>query len=166
MRRLWKPFAAAAVFILVLLWTMTRKGYSEGFQSVDDMIKALQKATGQLGATKSYDEWVGYLYTHVEDSGPVLNDVKARAFQPTCQFRRDWFQNLPAGMQRPLGADKPDLANAAYKTWLDSLATTNNDVMMQLDDFRKRFMDSKCEFLNPTDPKSYNANYKPVFKTN
>jgi hypothetical protein len=164
MRRLWKPFAAAALFVLVMLYVLSRER-REGFESVDNMIKALQAATGQLGATQSYDQWVGYLYKHVEDSGPVLNDIKTRAFQPSCQFRRDWFETLPAGLQRPLGADKPDLANAAYKSWLDSLAAGNNDVMMQLDDFRKRFLDSNCEFKNPTNLSSYNANYKPVFMT-
>lgn len=165
MRRLWKPFAAAALFILVMFYVLSRDKQREGFQSVEDMIKALQTATGQLGATKSYDQWVGYLYNHADDSGTVLNDVKSRAFQPSCQFRRNWFETLPAGLQRPIGAEKPDLANAAYKTWLDNLASGNNEVMMQLDNFRKRFLDSNCEFKNPSDLSSYNANYKPVFMT-
>lgn len=164
MRRLWKPFAAAAFFILAILYSLNQDRIREGFQSIDDILRSLKQATGQLGAKTSYDQWVGYVYTHIEDSGPILNDVKARAFQPNCQFRRDWATKLPAGFQRPIGADTSNLANAAYKTWLDNLAASNNESLMQLDDFKKRFMDSQCEFLNPTNTKKYNENYKPVFK--
>lgn len=164
MRRLWLPFTAGAVFLLIVLYGMLQDSRrAEGFKSVDDLVRSLQAATGQLGAAKSYDQWVGYTYANVKDSGPVLNDVKARVFQPECQFRRDWSTNLPQGMVRPIGADKPDLANAAYKAWLDNLATANNEVMMQLDDFKKRFLESNCDYQTIKDPSTLNKNYKPVF---
>lgn len=164
MRRLWKLFAAAAFFILVVLYGMYTRPMKEGFNDIMAILRSLQEATGQLGASKSYDKWVGYVYTHIEDSGDILNDVKSRAFQPTCAFRRDWSTQLPPGFQRPLGAENASLANAAYKSWLDALASGNNATLLQLDDFRKRFMTPSCDFLNPSDLKSYNKNYKPIFK--
>jgi hypothetical protein len=163
MRRLWKPLVAATVFIaVVLLGLYTRP--KEGFTDIASILRTLQEATGQLGASKSYEKWVGYVYTHIKESGSVLNDVKARAFQPTCNFRRDWAFNLPRGLSRPIGVDTPALANAAYKSWLDELAKGNNDCILQLNDFRARFMEPNCNFLNPRDLRTYNKNYKPVFK--
>ena len=163
MRRYIYPLIAAVVFVSIVIYGMYVNPRREGFVSADDLIRSLQAATGQLDATKSYEQWVGYTYAHIPDSGPVLNDVKARVFQPECQFRRDWSTTLPAGMVRPIGADKPELANAAYKSWLDNLAKGSNDVILQLDDFKKRFLEPSCEFQVVSNPTKFNANYKPVF---
>ncbi len=140
----------------------------EGFQAaqtdVATMIRNLQEASGALGDDKSYGLWVGYLYKHPETAGDALNDFKSRVFQPDCAFRQDWDTKLPDGSTRPMAAESAELANVAYKAYLDCLANNSEGCIMSLDDARERFMQPGCNFLNPSNSDSYAANYKPVFK--
>ena len=140
----------------------------EGFQAaqtdVAKMIQNLQEASGALGDDKSYGIWVGYLYKHPESAGDALNDFKARVFQPNCSFRQDWDTKLPPGLQRPMAAENADVANIAYKAYLDCLANNSEGCINSLDDARSRFMEPGCSYLNPSDTNSYAVNYKPVFK--
>jgi hypothetical protein len=140
----------------------------EGFQAaqtdVATMIRNLQEASGALGDDKSYGLWVGYLYKHPETAGDALNDFKSRVFQPDCAFRQDWDTKLPDGSTRPMAAESAELANVAYKAYLDCLANNSEGCIMSLDDARERFMQPGCNFLNPSNTDSYAANYKPVFK--
>ena len=164
MRRLWKPFAAAALFILVMIYVMSIKDIREGFTSVANLLKNLEMAQNQDTIVNSYDKWVGYIYKHPDVSAKALNDFKSRVFQPTCAFRRDLSNNLTNGLQRLQGADTSPLANVAYKTFLDCLADGNQKCLEKLADAKARFMVDGCNFLNPSDIKTYNSNYSPVFK--
>lgn len=161
----WKVVAALAVFLAAMMYNLSVRPATrlEGFDAVADMISNIQKASGQLGASQMYDQWVGYIYANMSSSGAALDDFKRRIFQPSCSFRANWATVLPEGLGRPLGANKADLANTAYKGFLDGLAKGDNDCLAKLDDFKRRFMTDTCSFLNP-DPKTYNANYVPVFK--
>ena len=163
-RRLWKPFAAAALFILVMFYVMHVKHTREGFISIADLIKKLSMAQNQYTVVNSYDQWVGYIYKYPEVSAKALNDFKSRVFQPDCAFRRDWSNNVSNGLQRLQGSDTSQLANVAYKTFLDCLADGNQKCLEKLSDAKARFMIDGCGFLNPSDIKSYNRNYSPVFK--
>jgi hypothetical protein len=165
--RLWKPFAAFLFFILVLLYTKySLMKAKEGFMSpmnIQQMIQQFQQSAGLLGKQNSYNDWIGWLYTHVQSSGEPLNDFKNRVFQPTCKFRQDWATNLPKGMVRPNPAGNKDLANVAYRSYLQCLAEGNPACLQQLDDARRRFMDSECAFLNPN-PANYTKDIQQVFR--
>jgi hypothetical protein len=159
--RLWKPIAAGIFFILVLMYSEHKRMMgSEDFQdmnSVFNLIRQLQEASGQLGKSKSYDQWVGWIYTNVDQSGPILNDLKSRAFHPTCKFKRDWPTNLPAGLQRPNPADNAENAQAAYRSYLDCLANSNDECIKLLNNARARFMQPGCRFANPSNRSVYNT---------
>jgi hypothetical protein len=47
---------------------------------------------------------------------------------------------------RPMPAPNAQLANAAYKTFLDGLAQGNQDCIAKLNEARDRFMESDCGF--------------------
>jgi hypothetical protein len=159
--RLWKPIAAGIFFILVLMYSEhTRAMRSEGFEdmgNVLNLIRQLQTASGQLGQSKAYDQWIGWIYTNVDQSGPILNDFKTRVFHPTCKFNRDWPTTLPAGLQRPNPAENAELAQAAYRSYLNCLANSNDECIKLLENARTRFMQPGCRFANPTNISSYNA---------
>jgi hypothetical protein len=163
-RRLWKPFAAAALFILVMFYVMSVKPIREGFDSIASLLSNLQMAQNQNTVVNSYDQWVGNIYKQPDVSAKALNDFKSRFFQPNCAFRRDWSNNVSNGLQRLQGSDTSQLANVAYKTFLDCLADGNQKCIEKLADAKARFMVDGCDFLNPSDIKSYNRNYSPVFK--
>ena len=140
----------------------------EGFQAaqtdVAQMIRNLQEASGKLGDDKSYGLWVGYMYKNPKDATDALNDFKKRVFQPNCAFRQDWDTKLPAGKSRPMAAENAEIANIAYKAYIDCLANNSEGCILSLDDARERFMAPGCNFLNPADTDSYMKDYKPVFK--
>lgn len=173
---LWKPCAAATLFILAMLYNEYRKrrplteGYAPPSPQTNDtsndiatMMNNLAAATGKLGDGKSYELWVGYAYQNPDKSAKALDDFKARTMTPNCMFRRDWFKTLPAGMGRPMAAQNKDLANTAYKTYLDCLSNNSEICINQLDDFRKRFMEPGCNFRAPSDSSLYAKDYRPVF---
>ena len=143
---------------------MQVKQVKEGFVSIKDLLKNLSMAQNQDTVVNSYNQWVGYIYKHPEVSAKALNDFKSRVFQPNCAFRRDWSNNVSNGLQRLQGSDTSQLANVAYKTFLDCLADGNQKCLEKLADAKVRFMMDGCNFLNPSDIKSYNRNYSPVFK--
>lgn len=127
------------------------------------MLRRLQQAQGQLGAEKSYQDFIGWLYKvgQTKEASRALNDLKARAFQPTCQFRKDW-QTKPTGAI-PIAPENKDLANTAYKAYLDCLARGEQGCLDQLADARKRFMEPECGFKIQQDKSAYNQNYSAVF---
>lgn len=140
------------------------EAFTAGQTDVAKMLQNLQEASGALGDDKSYGLWVGYMYKHPEMAADALNDFKSRVFQPNCTFRQDWDTQLPPGLQRPMAAENAELANIAYKAYLDCLANNSEGCINSLDDARSRFMGPGCNFLNPPDTDSYAVNYKPVFK--
>jgi len=163
---LWKPCAAATLFILAMLYNEYRKRHplTEGYaDAIATMMNNLDAATGKLGDGKSYELWIGYAYQNPDKSALALDDFKARTMTPNCMFRKDWFKTLPAGMERPMAAQNKDLANAAYKTYLDCLSNNSEICITQLDDFRKRFMEPGCNFRAPNDSSLYAKDYRPVF---
>ena len=83
-RRLWKPFAAAALFILVMFYVMHVKHTREGFISIADLIKKLSMAQNQYTVVNSYDQWVGYIYKYPEVSAKALNDFYMILFTVIC----------------------------------------------------------------------------------
>jgi hypothetical protein len=127
------------------------------------MLRQLQQAQGHLGAEKSYSDWVGWLYKvgPTKEASRALNDLKARAFQPNCQFRKDWLSK-PTG-QIPIAPETKDLANTAYKAYLDCLARGEQGCLDQLGDARKRFMEPECGFQVQQNKAVYNQNYSAVF---
>lgn len=143
---------------------MRKEAFADGQTDVAKMIQNLQEASGALGDDKSYGRWIGYMYKHPEGAAEALNDFKSRVFQPSCRFRQDWDTRLPPGLQRPMAAESADVANIAYKAYLDCLANNSEGCILSLDDARKRFMEPGCNFLNPSDTDSYAAHFKPVFK--
>jgi hypothetical protein len=157
----------AAIVIVVVAFFLNYQYYRpttiENFSSFTDFFRRFQRASGQAQATTSYEQFIGWLYAHPETSGRALNDLKARAFQPTCEFRYKWSEDLPVGLGRPVAPANKDLANVAYKSWLDCLARGNQACNNQLNDAMRRFMEPSCNFQAGKDPKTYNTNYSPVF---
>ena len=164
--RIWKPFAAFLFLVLILLYAKqvyftSRVGFKQ--MDVQQMILQFQRSAGMLGKQNSYNDWVGWAYTHPQTSGEPLNDFKKRVFQPSCEFRRDWATQVPKGMMRPNPAGNKDLANVAYRTYLQCIAEGNPACLQQLEDARVRFMEPGCAFLNPN-PATYSANIQQVFR--
>ena len=159
----------AIVFAVVQVGAKYLYHRYEGFQAaqtdVAKMLQNLQEASGQLGDDKSYGLWVGYMYKNPQGATEALNDFKKRVFQPNCSFRQDWDTNLPPGKSRPMAAENAEIANIAYKAYLDCLANNSEGCVLSLDDARERFMAPGCNFLNPSDTDSYMRDYKPVFKS-
>jgi hypothetical protein len=164
--RLWKPFAAFLFLIIVLVYAK-HIGYRtmEGFKPMDmqQMILQFQRSAGLLGKQNSYTDWIGWIYKNPQTSGEPLNDFKQRVFQPSCKFRKDWATNLPSGMMRPNPAGNKDLANVAYRTYLQCLSEGNPACLQQLEDARVRFMEPGCGFLNPN-PATYAKDIQQVFR--
>lgn len=157
----------AAVVIIVVAFFLNYKYYTpktvEGFNFFSDFFARFQRASGEAQATSSYDQFVGWLYAKPEMSGNALNDLKARAFQPTCDFKVNWSDALPNGLSRPIAPVNKDLANVAYKSWLDCLARNDQGCVSQLNDAMRRFMNPGCAFQTGKPISTYNANYRPVF---
>lgn len=154
------------VFVIIsACYILSKRSVIEPYQEFDiqQFIKQIQQASGQLGKEKAYDDWIGWLYTHVETSGKPLDDFKKRVFQPSCKFRRTWATELPPGMVRPFPAKTKELANIAYRTFLTCLAEGNQHCLNQLEDARQRFMEPNCNFLNPRDTSSYAKDVQEVF---
>lgn len=160
-------FLALLLFILALWYNAISWQKScqrrEGFDDVATMIKNLQEATNEIGDAKSYDVWLGYVYANSPKVATALNDFKRRVFQPSCKFRPNWDTQLPPGMVRPMGAQKADVANVAYKSYLDCLANNSEGCTLKLNDFRARFMEPGCLFLNPSNTDSYVKDYVAPF---
>ena len=165
LRNLWKPILAAVVFLLAMMYNISVRT-TEGFQAFNwtDFMNQLRRAQGQQEQLSAYDKWIGYLYKYPADSGKSLNDFKSRAFYPSCEFRMNWATHLPPGSMRPTAAPNGTEANVAYRSFLDCLASKNQDCLMKLEDVRKRFMQPGCSFLNPSNASTYNRNYQAVFK--
>lgn len=157
----------AALAVLFIAFFVNYKYYRpevvEGFSWLRDFFARFQRASGEAQATSSYEQFIGWLYANPYSSGNALNDLKERAFQPTCKFQTDWSTKLPGGLGRPIAPANKDLANVAYKSWIDCLARGDQGCNNQLNDAMKRFMEPGCSFQAGKDPKTYNVNYRPVF---
>ena len=158
---------ATMSFILALAFSeyvrYKRRSITEGFDAISDMIQKIQQAQGQLGTQQSFDNWAGWLYKigKTKEASRMLNDLKKRAFQPDCKFREDWLTN--PGNQIPIAPETKDLANLAYKSYLDCLAKGDQGCINQLADARNRFMEPECGFQLQADKSVYNQNYQTVF---
>ena len=160
----WKFGIALLLFTLAMLYNEYRKRSIEGFDAVTTMNQNIKKAYDDNYAVGSYSWWTAWLYAHPDSSSKPLNDFKSRVFQSDCEFRKDWATNLPPGLQIPVVPLNAELANTGYKTYLDGLAKKQPKTMGTLNDARRRFMKSDCQFLNHSDSSDYNKNYSPVFK--
>lgn len=138
---------------------------SEGFQpSWMNWLNQIRQAEGQLGESKTYDDWVGYLYQNVDNSALCLNDFKSRVFTPGCQFRKDWAYNLPPGMNKPIAASSSALATTAYRSFMKCVAQRKQPCIDKLNDARKRFfIEGSCGFKNQTDYSAYTRDIPIVF---
>lgn len=160
---------ALGLFILTIVYNeYKRSQIVEGFnpavwQQYLDMIRRLQQAQGLLQESKTYDDWVGYIYKNPSDSAGALNDFKSRVFHPSCKFRKDWAYKLPAGMNRPMPAQSAELATIAYRSFMKCVANRNTECIKKLNDARIRFMESDCGFLNQQDFSAYTRNIPTVF---
>jgi hypothetical protein len=156
----------AAIVIVMVAFFLNYKYYTseviEGF-IFRDFFTRFRRASGEQQAQSSYEQFIGWLYSRPEQSGNALNDLKARAFQPTCQFRVNWKDNLPDGLGRPIAPVNKDLTNVAYKSWLDCLARNDQGCVSQLNDAMRRFMAPGCSFQTGKPISTYNTNYRPVF---
>ena len=164
--RLWKPILALIAFCIAMLINdsvISSRRLTEPLTDIQKMVQNLQVAQGQRGQVQAFDSWVGYLYKHPESSGVPLNDFKQRVFQPTCKFRRNWASVLPRNTVRPMPASNAQLANVAYKTFLDGLAQGNQECIKKLNEARERFMESDCEFLVQSSPNNYKKGFQAVF---
>jgi hypothetical protein len=160
----WKLGVGLCLFILAMLYNEQIRQTIEGFDAVSDIIKNMKQARDGSISLGSYTWWVAWLYAHPETSSEPLNDFKSRVFQPNCEFRKDWATKLPPGLIIPVVQGSVEFANIGYKAYLDALADKNPYTLNTLDDAKKRFMDPSCQFLNPSDPSTYNQNYRPLFK--
>uniref|UniRef100_A0A6C0HEV4 Uncharacterized protein n=1 Tax=viral metagenome TaxID=1070528 RepID=A0A6C0HEV4_9ZZZZ len=131
---------------------------NNSFQEIINTITSLQQE-GQ-----AYDKWIGYIYKHAPNNSKLLDDFKARVFQPSCKFRVDWDTKPPKGMSIPTPAPSPQLANIAYKNYMECLTKGKPTCLQQLENARLRFMEpGTCQFLNPPDVKSYSNDYRVSF---
>jgi hypothetical protein len=160
---------ASVLFIGIMIYTEHKRlQIKEGFapavwQQYFDMIRRLQQAQGMLQESKTYDQWVGYIYQNPADSATALNDFKSRVFHPSCKFKKDWAFRLPPGMNRPIPAQTAELATIAYRSFMKCVASRNAECIKKLNDARIRFMESDCGFLNQTDFSAYTRNIPTVF---
>lgn len=119
------------------------KALAEGFQNpFEAFFKQLKE---QQSNANAYNQWVGYVYKTAEQNSSVLNDFKEKVFAPSCDFREDWATNQQ-GMVIPTPANSVDLANLAYKTYLNCLKSGNPICVSQLGNARARFMESGCQY--------------------
>lgn len=168
--RLTNVLIVCIFFAIILLYVEHKRQTSKeaftpfGWEQYYEMIRRIQQAQGLLGESKSYDDWVGYLYKNVEDSTLALNDFKSRVFLDDCQFREDWAYNIPSGMMKPIPAKDSNLANTAYRAFMQCIANRNQACIDKLNDARRRFMQPSCGFKNQTDFKAYSRNIPTVFK--
>lgn len=157
----------AAIGIVVIAFLLNYHYYKpktiEGFSWFSDFFARFRRASGEAQAISSYDQFVGWLYANPATSGNALNDLKARAFQPTCEFKVNWSEVLPDGLGRPVAPVNKDLANVAYKSWLDCLARNDQACVSQLNDAMRRFMAPGCSFQTGKPISTYNTNYRAVF---
>ena len=134
----------------------------EGFANpFDDMLRQLQQSQD---STSAYDKWVGHVYKYAPENSNILNDFKARVFQPDCKFQKKWATKLPKGMNIPTPANNATTANIAYKTYMTCLSNGNKKCLEQLENARTRFMEPGCQFLSPQDSKSYSRDYRVSIK--
>jgi len=158
----------AAILIVAIAFSINYTYYrtsatQQGFLDFRSFFQRFQRASGQARATSSYEQFIGWLYANPQTSGNALNDLKARAFQPTCDFKVNWANALPDGLGRPIAPVNKDLANMAYKSWLDCIARNDQGCVSQLNDAMRRFMAPGCAFQTGKPITTYNANYRPVF---
>ena len=150
------------LFIILLIIILYNSGILtralEGFNNpVDDIMKQIQSLQDQ---GQAYDKWIGYVYKHAPKNSEILNDFKARVFQPSCKFRTDWDTKPPKGMSIPTPASSVQLANLAYKNYMSCLTKGKPQCLQQLENARVRLMEpGTCQFLNPPDVGSYSRNY-------
>jgi hypothetical protein len=160
----WKIMLAFVIVITAFYinYLYYRSNVVEGLD-FNNFFTKFKKATGEAQATSSYEQFIGWLYSHPETSGNALNDIKTRAFQPTCEFKVNWSDALPNGLGRPVAPANKELANVAYKSWLDCLARNDQGCVIQLNDAMSRFMAPGCSFQTGKPISTYNTNYRPVF---
>lgn len=162
----WRVWFALCFFLTSLAYNAYAFRKIEGFEEnpAEILWKAFSTAIDNQEGANSYNYMIAWIYTHPESSGPALNDLKRRVFQPNCKFRRDWATNPPPGSSvAPVAALDLEVANASYSNFLKCLAKGNQNCIKALDDAKRRFMEPDCGFLNPSDVNSYKANYKAVF---
>jgi hypothetical protein len=160
----WILYSLGIIVIIVGFLSYKRFSRTEGFSQISDILALIDKAQTKQTAFYQYFAWVGYMYKDPPTDSRALNDIKKRMFQPSCKFRQDWSTNLPPGTSRPIPAQTKDLANMAYKNYLDCLARPDGLCIASLADVRARFFEPGCEFLNPSDPSSYSQNFQAIFQ--
>ncbi len=148
------------IFIGILYITGLLHKSIEGFQNPwEGLIRRILDAQKKQ---KSYDLWIGYLYKNAPQNSGILNDFKSRVFQPQCEFRPYWSEQLPPGMNVPMGAQTATEANIAYKSFMQCVAEGNPLCMNQLNNARVRFMKPGCQF-NIRDRASLTRDYRASF---
>jgi len=160
----WPLYFLGIIIIVVGILSYKRFSRTEGFSQISDILALIDKSQTAQSALLQYNAWVGYMYKDPPTDSRALNDIKKRMFQPSCKFRQDWSTNLPPGLVRPIPAQTKDLANMAYKNYLDCLARPDGLCVASLADVRARFFEPGCEFLNPPNPSSYSQNFQAIFQ--
>jgi len=139
-------------------------GSGSGSGSKNPLEELVQQISAVQQEGQAYDKWIGYVYKHAPNNSKILDDFKARVFQPSCKFRTNWATNLPEGMGIPNPASSSQLANVAYKNYMECLTKGKPTCLQQLENARVRFMEpGTCQFLNPPDVNSYTKDYRVSF---
>jgi hypothetical protein len=160
----WPLYFLGIIIIVLGFLSYKRFSETEGFSQMSYILALIDKAKTIQNAYYQYFAWVGYVYKNPPAGSLALNDIKKRMFQPSCKFREDWSRNLPPGTSRPIPAQTKDLANMAYKNYLDCLARPDGLCVGTLTDLRARFFEPGCEFLNPANPRIYSQNFQAIFQ--
>jgi len=124
--------------------------------------EALKKQKERVDSIYQYQQWVGYLYANSAKNSAILNDLKLRAFQRGCMFRRDWVSNNPTTPNSFMPSASANEATNSYRAFLRYLSKGIS--MDLLGDARTRFFTEGCDFLNPIDISSYAAGPSVSFK--
>ena len=136
-------FVAVLIITSYLARLVVFDASAEGFQNPFEAF--FRKLKDQQSNANAYNQWVGYVYKSAEQNSGVLNDFKEKVFAPSCDFRKDWATNQQ-GMGIPTPANSVDLANLAYKTYLNCLKSGNPICVNQLGNARARFMENGCQY--------------------
>jgi hypothetical protein len=124
----------------------------EGFNPFQQFYQQFLQAQKQQ---TSYNDWVGYTYrtSTTSQTAAVLNDLKRRVFQDSCEFRNDWPTNM-GGMAPQNGASSGIIATTAYQSFIKCLQSGSGSCYNKLEDARRRYMKPGCQFRNPIDVSS------------
>ena len=146
-----------------------RKTILEHFGTWEDNIAFMvlyQKIVNYYKHKKAYDAWTAWLYTYPGSSGIALNDIKSRLFEPTCNFRDDWYKVLPKDKTIPILLTDRSGVNAEYKAYLDGLKEQNDFDFSKksIDDIKERFMEESCKAKPLSEKTDYSQNFREVFR--